>query len=62
MERNFDKAEERKDVEEMHRLWCKAAVQTLRITTNTVGVRKYKNAEKRAKVAEMAPKKIQCQY
>lgn len=38
--RKFCNAEERLDVEEMHRLWCKAAVQTLRAITDTEGANK----------------------
>ena len=49
--RKFSKAEERNDVEEMHRLWCKAAVQMLKIVTDTEGLMKFKQAEKRAHIA-----------
>ena len=35
VERKFRKAEEKKDVEGMHRWWCKAAVETLKVITET---------------------------
>ena len=57
--RKFSKAEERKDVEEMHRLWCKAAVHMLKIVTDTEGLMKFKQAEKRTYTANMSSKKGQ---
>ena len=45
-ERRFSQAEEKQDVEEMHRLWCKVAVQTLKAVTETEGLKKFSNAGK----------------
>ena len=47
-------------VEEMHRLWCNAAVKMLRTIMQTEGLVKLKHAEKRAYIAKMREKKVQC--
>ena len=49
MEQRQQKIQQRKrkmDVEEMHRIWSNAAVQTLRTITETEGLMKFKHAEK----------------
>ena len=57
--RKFDNAEQRQDVEQMHKLWCKATVQMLKEITNTQGQANYKHAEKRANTANMCEKMVQ---
>ena len=49
----FIKAEERQDIEEMHRLRCVASVWTLKIVTDTEGLKKYKHAEKRSSISTL---------
>ena len=46
-ERSLNQAEEKQDIEEMHRLWCKAAVQMLKVITETEGLKKFSNAGKK---------------
>ena len=61
-ERRFNQAEQKQEVEEMHRLRCKAAVQMLKAITETEGLGKFSKAEKRAQVATFCGEKSAMQH
>ena len=61
IERKFCNAERRLDVEEMHRLWCKAAVKMLRAITDTTSAPKFRHVEKKQRWQNLAAKRYNAQ-
>ena len=55
----IQRAEWRGDIETMHRLWCRAATDTLKIVTETENHCKYNKAHDRHKIAKFSKRTVQ---